>query len=229
MAHTAINGVSMKKLMFGTISVLILLVFILWFINWWRWSPSSCSEIEETALHTLVIDGAGTNEVRSWLNEAYQLKESSIYTNNFTDGATGLTWERNNSKYFTRSYDDNLVQAHVKWGWLEPNGKEILDCIGMPDLYYADYSLFQEYALSLDLWYLEKGIVVRTTHFNPKKEAPIINENIIMTNIYFLSPGSAEEMNRDIAREGWAEYSTSVLKPWPGSWEEIVINKSVLE
>lgn len=227
----------MRKVIFGSLLILILIIILLlWWPSFWGRKPVSCSEIEEPVLRTLVSKKATSNEVLTWLNEAYQLKEPNVivHKGKFMDGSTGITWERGKSRYSARFYNDSLIRIHEEWntGWwnkLEPTGKEILDCFGPPDLYYAKYRIAQQYALSLDLWYLEKGIVVRTTHFDPNKKEPIIDEDIIMRNIHFLAPGSAEKMNRDIAPEGWAEYPVDVLKSWPGSWEAIAINNLVSE
>lgn len=69
-------------------------------------------------------------------------------------------------------------------------------------------------------------MVVQSIHFDEAWQAtPVIDENVVMTNLHLLVPGSAEEINRRKTSKGsHADYPISVLKPWPGSWKEVVVD-----
>ncbi len=209
--------------------VVIILLALLWAGNYWRRRTVDCSQIEETALRSLDFKETDVREMLKWVASTYQVPKSSLSEYETMDGATGLNWQVSGNVYYARFYDDELRDVLVYWKGLEPSGKKIVECFGKPDLYYAEYTYAAEaFALVLDLWYPQKGIVVRGIHFFYGTEKKLLlDENVIMTDIRFLTPSSTEEMNSHIPPKGSpTEYPVTVLKPWPG-WESIVIDNKM--
>jgi hypothetical protein len=100
----------------------------------------------------------------NWLEETYRILKSNVHNYETSTGATELKWQGAVGDYYTHFYDDRLVDIHavwtVSWGGIKPTGKEVVDCLGKPDLYYAEYGPAPHgYGLLLDLWYLKKELL----------------------------------------------------------------------
>jgi hypothetical protein len=119
--------------------------------------------------------------------------------------------------------------SHWEYISLEPTLDEILACFGPPDLYQSQYFADHPYMVfDLSLLYLDKGISVTAMRFLEDLEPPVVNGDVIMTDMTITAPGTAKEVIKYLYRPWFEEDEYDEMlkdwKPWPGSWEGIVVD-----
>jgi len=197
------------------------IVAILLIVSWQlKKKPVPCSQIKEMDLFSISTPG----DMEMWLENNTQLTRDDVSISSIED-TTMARWEENGSTYYTHFHDDKVKNIHIDWKVLEPTLNDVLNCLGPPDLYYAEYSFRSGGTLFIDLWYLDEGFLVPSTQFGRQKQPIVIDENTIMNGIYYVAtPSDAiEEMNEGLKPAIYTQYSLEVLEPWPGNWEDIVI------
>jgi|GEM_PF-3043774 len=182
--------------------------------------PVPCPQINEINLFSI----STPNEMEMWLENNTRLTGDDILADSVA-GTNTLTWQENGSTYYAYFDDNKIKSIHIHWKALEPTLNDVLDCLGTPDLYYAEFSYRRTGELHLSLWYLDEGFLVTSTDFGRQKVSVVIDENVIMTSIYFVATpfDSVEEMNEGLKPAVYLHYPLDVLKPWPDNLEDIVV------
>ncbi len=193
----------------------------------------TCDEIASNALRALNFEGLNPETMLQWIETNYGVDESAMarldavgYPNHLS-----LAWEpQGNSYKYLIDFDENrLIAFHVWWQRRRaPTADEVISCLGVPELYRATYLAgSHQNILTLELWYLEQGIVVR--HVNAERpgrnQPPPLDENILGSSMTVVQPGSVEEIAEKEVIPISGNHSLSVypLKPWPGTWENIEV------
>lgn len=101
-------------------------------------------------------------------------------------------------------------------------------CLGIPTLYYARYNWdLGKYALHLYLLFPDQGILASgAKYFYPKpKYVPSIEGDFPIRHLGLGPSGSAEQILHRIYIENSVNITPSIpdYKPWPGNWQDIVI------
>ncbi|HYN89305.1 MAG TPA: hypothetical protein VER55_12275, partial [Ardenticatenaceae bacterium] len=115
----------------------------------------------------------------------------------------------------------------VEWGSQQPTGNQILECFGPPESYSATHRLgASRWYFELDLVYSYEGLVVTLYRATGGPQPPAFDGNAPMTYLSVVRPGSAEAVLRDAyssQAETLVQPKVTALKPWPDTWEEIVV------
>lgn len=199
----------------------IVIVAVLLIVSWQlKKKPVPCSQIKEMDLFSISTPG----DMEMWLENNTQLTRNDVYISSIED-MTMLRWEENGSTYYAYFRDDKVKNIHIDWKVSEPTLIDVLNCLGSPDSYYAEYSLRRGGTLFIDLWYLDEGFLVTSTHFGRQKQPVVVDENTIMNGIYFVATpsDSVEKMNEGLKPAIYTHHSLDVLEPWPGNLEDIVV------
>lgn len=146
----------------------------------------------------------------------------------------GIGWSDNvetglGATYSTNFRNGQLIRVVLQWNLPEPALTQVIDCLGPPDYYSADYSSVAEsIALGLDLWYVEKGFVVRglvNDYFSWQTLPEVITPDFRMDQFLVL-PSGLEQMADSLGYlDDDGNLVLCVLKPWPGSIEAIEIEE----
>jgi hypothetical protein len=153
------------------------------------------------------------------------------------EDSTSLWWREDGKEWFF-NYDADRTLARVDVTRISealPTGTRVIDCFGEPDLYEAIIPIDQAPYLDVSLWYLDEGIILRssTRIYGPSPPTATVTGDLAFSGAWYMKPGEAEEMLRTIYRFPLHHRPTisardlqSLLrriKPWPGSWEQVTI------
>ena len=117
-----------------------------------------------------------------------------------------------------------LTSIFFKWWNRTPTLNEVIDCLGFPEYYAAFYDQGVEaYHLSLNLWYVNKGFVVRGYSFHHEEQPPSIGPEYRMRHFNATVPGDLERMLSHLHIAVVHSYILCGIRPWPGSIEAIEV------
>ena len=124
--------------------------------------------------------------------------------------------------------DQKLAKIRVEWGYPKPTLAQVIDCLGPPEHYIAFFENGPHgIYLSLALLYPDIGIVVRHFDIVWRYEPLKIHPNKRMGFFVVVPPGTAEQVVTEMYSYGnedpYHVRSVCLLKPWPGSIEDMEI------
>ena len=121
-----------------------------------------------------------------------------------------------------------LMNIRVRWGNRQPTLAQAIDCLGPPQHHVAAFVPDNLPRLDLDLWYVEKGLVVSSYSFRRRTQLPAIQPEYRMNYFTVVAPGNLEQMVSNKHIPSAHAYILCRLRPWPGSIEAIEV-ESFLE
>ena len=125
--------------------------------------------------------------------------------------------------------DSKLSSVFFMWWNRKPTLAQVIDCLGFPEHYAAYYDRGVEArALKVDLWYGEKGFVVRGFSFHGQDQPPLIRPEYQMRTFTATAPGDLERMISTMYDPKVLDRILCPIRPWPGSIEAIEV-ESFLE
>lgn len=194
----------------------------------------ACNQILDDAAHSIPFEALTPERMQQWLQDTYHHEASDIAVLEFANEqmTKGVAWNWNGKGYGAAFRNEDLRNIVVRWRGTRPTITEVLDCFGEPDFYRAGYSPAGEPGnkLELELWYPEKGLMVGHFRYSHSEQPPAIASRSTMTDLTIVRPGSIEAVVAD-AYLGRAvevrEKALQALKPWPGTWEDIVVETTV--
>ena len=119
-----------------------------------------------------------------------------------------------------------LTSVFFQWWNREPALALVIDCLGVPDHYAAYYERGVEArALKVDLWYVDKGFLVRGFSFHGQDQPPGIGPEYRMDHFTATIPGDLERMISTMydPKPKLLAAFLCIIRPWPGSIEAIEV------
>ena len=123
-----------------------------------------------------------------------------------------------------------LRTIEVEWGYHPPSLSQVIDCLGPPEFYIAQYLPEPEAVrASLELIYQDRGMVVRydspfTSIFRPEPPSEF-HPYLRINELTVTAPGTPEQIVIDIYQIVDLDSDRAVvlcqIRPWPGSFEAI--------
>ena len=98
-----------------------------------------------------------------------------------------------------------------------PDLTHIIECLGAPRHYRAVQLPDFANAVGLQLWYVDRGIVVDGFAQGGEEQLTAIPHDLLMDSLCVVPPGDLKEMVATLHKSIPGSYILCVLKPWPGS------------
>ena len=133
-------------------------------------------------------------------------------------------------RYTAHFHEDlKLTSVFFQWWNREPTLALVINCLGVPEHYAAYYEQGVEArALKVDLWYVDKGFIVRGFSFHGQDQPPRIGPEYRMDYFTATVPGKLERMISTMYDPKVLALILCPIRPWPGSIEAIEV-ESLLE
>lgn len=201
-----------------------------------------CDALFISQLQSLDFSVDGPIELREWLDAELEIAPGMVNTEGVDDpfGQSELTsltrWIGNSRRYLGKFVGSDLVQVQELWTDDEPTGDDVLRCLGEPAFYMAYYDQpSTQFELLVDLWYPQKGLLVRAIEFGrDPTRPPTVSGQLRFDLIRYVAPNqSMEDVVADAFIDVWAEAREAwmaQIRPWPGTWEavEVTIHPALL-
>ena len=185
-----------------------------------------CEEI--ATLRAQIGSELSPDSFREWVAQTYRLPLESITMETRADGQHHvIRWGKHDVSY-TASLE-RLVLVHIGYSLARTSADRVIACLGEPEWYSAQYKWdIPGNQLGLDLIFPEQGVLVHGWRFfrSRPKQPPAIDGHFPILSFIFEQPTSAEQILYEIyggKPSGLYEQVLQEYKPWPGEWEEIVI------
>ena len=186
-----------------------------------------CEEI--TTLRSQISKVVSPEQFRAWIVQAYQVSPESIKEDIPTGGQDHLIrWKQDGVWYTAEIEQGVLVDITRTAGRIAAD--HVIACLGLPNQYKAEYGWhFVGNELGLSLLFSDAGVLAEGAEFlrSRPKQPPAIDGVFPISTFIFTRPGSAEEVLRQVYGSWGADIYEKRLKeykPWPGRWEDIVID-----
>lgn len=190
-----------------------------------------CTVITDEPLRQLDIEAATFDSMPAWVTQNYGLEPSEIESGDYSARLTSdkdahyVIW-RTEGRTYRAYFNEDYALRHVAVELSDrPLIEEFVGCIGNPDFYHAFHTYGQ---LHVQLMYLSEGMMMEASDglwFN----TPVTRINDAnIGRIFFVAPGSREQVYSDVHPSMSAEIvenNLTSMKPWPDSWEEIVVEQ----
>jgi aryl carrier-like protein len=186
-----------------------------------------CETLEEVALVDAPFGSATPQQMSEWLrNRLGYLNLVDLYND-----STILAWTDEIGNHDAGFANGVLTEISVLWTSNLPTIADVIECFGQPDLYDALIRIDLAPMFGLDLWYLEKGLIFRSSFIVRQDELQPIDGNLRINSLSIVNPGTAAEMAKSrysiphssrITAEG-LQILLARLKPWPESWEQVEV------
>ena len=200
--------------------------------------PFPCSKFSESRWQEFQFGIDTPQDVIATVVELWELERKHIRLRTNIIGEIQVAWTdeigfspgSGYSAWFRE--DRRLFQIIVRWDNPEPSIAQVIDCLGAPDFYEAYYEPVAEArSLELALWYVEKGLVVQNSSIHYRERTPAVSPRQRLEHLIVGAPGDLEEMVRNVYTGGddpsWQAYTLCLLRPWPGSVEEIEVERFI--
>ena len=184
-----------------------------------------CEEI--ATLRAQIGSELSPDSFREWVAQTYRLPLESITVETRADGQHHvIRWGKHDVSY-TASLE-RLVLVHIGYSLAWTSADRVIACLGEPEWYSAQYKwAIPGHALHCALLFPDQGILAHDAKFLRSRpmQPPPINGHFPISGFVFKQPGSAEQILYQIHGHNSAHYEEVLqeYKPWPGEWEDIVI------
>ena len=165
---------------------------------------------------------------REWVAQTYRLPLESVTVEARPDERLHVVrWQKRGVEYSAGLEQGILMDVGLASGRVSAD--RVIACLGQPARYRAHYDWnIPGNHLSLDLIFPEQGVLVHGWRFfrsRPKRPAPI-KSHFPIRSFFLTQPASVEQILYEIyggKPSGLYEQMLQEYKPWPGAWEDIVI------
>jgi hypothetical protein len=187
----------------------------------------SCEEIGR--LQGLIGKEMSAESLQAWVCAMYDLPSSQVTVEPLPDDFVHLVrWKKHDASYLAEL--ERLVATRVDTDstWA---ANQVITCLGQPAQYSARYSWGGERnELHFPLLYPDQGMLVdgyKVVRPPSVKQPPAIDGRLPIVYITLVRPGTAEQILYQIydgGRPGMYEEVLREYRPWPGSWQGIVVD-----
>lgn len=173
------------------------------------------------------FDEVQVDNALQWIKNRYGGTGIESYE---TQIGTVFAWGAGKQKYIAEFKKNEMLRITVQKGGTGLIGNELINCLGVPELYNASYTEATEAPIFyLELWYPRQGVFVsthciKTNPFTPCP--PTISGSLEWKDVIFVRPDTLDRVIESVvpyARKETRDEILGSLKPWPGSWEAISI------
>jgi hypothetical protein len=191
------------------------------------WPPRSCAEIAPPGIRELLARPALPNEAPARIAQVFGLQPGQVHF--YPDAAQqgGYAWDKDQVRggLITRNSQPQAIT--LIYSAQMPSVDAVMRCLGAPDKYRAYYTWgVERHQLSFELYYATQGVRAGAYEFSDSKDSPRSSGDIgAMGMMYFLfvQPGTLTETMQRLTADLSPE-AIGQLKPWPGKWEDLVID-----
>ncbi len=203
----------------------------------------SCDEIALSALQPLMHEAMPAERVVEQIRKIYQLPPESVTVHRvealstaapwlnekYQVGDTIVSWGKDEARYVLTIGNERITGIGVMYDQHAPSTDQVIRCLGTPEKYWAFYSpgpLPTKRLAQLHMFFPASGVIASAVRFGDGERPPRFDGNARVPDFLFVPPGSGEEA---IARflsdrpDDMRQQIAQQLKPWPGNWEDIVI------
>ena len=121
----------------------------------------SCDSIQNAMITEIDFDAITKENISSWIYDAQSISGTlQIETAESNLGPVAdVAWETTNEDYQAKFEGEHLVKVMLFWDKENPpTGTEIINCIGAPEYYQADYI---DRWFEVVLFYPQEGLILR--------------------------------------------------------------------
>jgi len=191
----------------------------------------SCNEISAAALRSVLLKETTIEQLLAWIAQEYHVLPQNVRSDVDQRRAFQiLVWDANDVSYTIHMRGSVPTGAIIWYNSRPPSASQVIDCLGAPEQYGASYKRDVEATkFELELLFPKSNIRASGWKFfygqfrYTRLQPPAIDGTF---PIYRLSVGeliSAEEMLGQAPHPDQAESESRQFKPWPGKWEDIVV------
>lgn len=226
------DGVEMKRFAYCSL----LLILLLTGCTVPQLERPRCEEIAN--LRAQIGKEVSPESFREWVSQTYHIPLETITVDVLENGQRHVVhwnevtrvwsivkWEEVVQVWYSATIE-GLVVENIRVGGGSVPASKVMACLGKPARYRAWYRRIVEgNQLSLSLLFADQGILAVGARFfrSDLRQPPPISDAFPLTGFTFTRPGSAEQLfHRIYSSEGY-EQMLREHRPWPDSWEDIVI------
>ena len=200
--------------------------------------PFPCDRFSESRWQEFHFGADTPQEVIATIMKVWDIERKHIHSTFYAIGDLRIAWTDETRLYSGSGHsawfreDRRLFQITVRWDDPKPSLTEVIDCLGFPDYYEAFFEQgIHARNLRLALWYVDKGLVVFHSSIHYRERTPAVSPRQPLEYLIVVAPGNLEEMARNVYRNGddpaWQAYTLCLLRPWPGSIEEMEVERFI--
>ena len=206
--------------------VYLMLILLLAGCAYVRPGKPSCEEI--TTLRAQIGRELSPELFRAWVAQTYRLPLESITVETRADGQEYAIHWKKHGVWYSASLERRVLVDVRRHGPKAISADRVIACLGEPEWYSAQYKwAIPGHALHCALLFPDQGILAHDAKFLRSRpmQPPPINGHFPISGFVFKQPGSAEQILYQIHGHNSAHYEEVLqeYKPWPGEWEDIVI------
>ncbi|HZQ06619.1 MAG TPA: hypothetical protein VFD70_08570 [Anaerolineae bacterium] len=169
---------------------------------------------------------APSQEMRSKIAALYDLPSNKV-----EESSGGFSWTKDGvAGNFITEHPFNLKYppaASLEFTERPPSTQQVLECLGTPDMYltwyHAPAGAGYRPILDLDLYFVQRGIRARVAQLGERNRPPRLDGTNPVVELYYVEPDSREKTLEQLTLL-IAEERKAKIKPWPGRWEDLVID-----
>lgn len=187
----------------------------------------SCDEISAAALRSILLKETSTEQLLIWITHTYHVSPQDVRIDADQRRTFQIfVWETDDVSYTIHMRGSTPTGAMIWYNSRPLFAGQVINCLGAPERYYASYKRDVEATkLELEMLFPDQSIRAEGWKFFRwiRPIRPAIDETL---PIYRLSVGkliSVEEMLGRAPRSDEAESESRKYQPWPGNWQDIVI------
>ena len=191
--------------------------------------PFSCTNFFESRWREFRFGIDSPDDIAPTVGRLWDIDKDQLTPIARKDGLSQVGWSDDNQEmlYSALFRKKQLQKLEVTFD-PPPTFAQVLGCLGPPE-YYAAYEEtdIEYFGFYLQLWYLEKGLVLQHffffSHVRPTADLPAQR----MEYLVVVAPGTREQMVPNVYTMGFLPsvqaWGLCILRPWPGSIEAIEI------
>lgn len=195
----------------------------------------SCRIFEEPFWKEFRFGIDSPEEVASVVANLRRIDKSQIRFIPQAENDLRVEWTVDNNQYSALFRKERrLVKIDVRWNQARPTLEEILGCLGSPEQYQAVYQQVpHDFQLEVSIWYPQKGLVVSGYSFHRQTQPPAVHLGYSMQSFIVVASDDLTQMVSNVYtagnQPGIQAYALRLLKPWPGSAEQITVDSCLAD
>lgn len=191
--------------------------------------PRSCDEISQAALRLMIQKALPAEELPQLVSDTFGVPQAEVFVQPVQQGSD-VRWKSDGVQYELLVQAAQATLARVTYESSSPSGDRILQCLGIPDKYWAYYYPMitpTQRLVTLNLFFPAIGSACWIDKYGRGDSPPAFepSDNIAACDFVPTSPPDQviSRLLSDLAAPRAARWIEEQLKPWPADWQSILV------
>ena len=163
------------------------------------------------------------------ISERFGVPPSTVSVRSIEEG-NDVRWTSNGISYELTVQASHIVLARVTYEKVAPSGQRILECLGVPDKYWAHYfpmPTLTQRLTQLNLFYPAIGAACWMNKYGSGDRPPSFAPTDTVVACDFVPSTPAEQVIlrilNDLTAPSAVKWVEDRLQDWPADWRDIVV------